>query len=330
MITIVIPNYNGVKYLGQCLESIYLQDYIDYEIIVVDNHSTDNIEELIERYYEKKLIFIKLDKNYGFSRAVNEGIKQAKGKYVLLLNNDTELHQSFLSNIVVAMERDQKVFAVSSKMIQYRNRNLIDDAGDEYTVIGWAQKRGEGKTIDCFTKRQRVFSACAGAALYRKSIFEEIGYFDETFFAYLEDIDISYRANIFGYKNVYEPNAIVYHIGSATSGGGNSDFKLRLTGRNNVYLLYKNMPIIQLIINMPFLIIGHLVRIWILKRIGYDRAYREGVKEGIKGLKDIKKTSFKRKNIFNYIKIEWELCKNTFIYLFWQKYIILNCNNKLD
>ncbi|WP_054742710.1 glycosyltransferase family 2 protein [Cellulosilyticum ruminicola] len=312
MITIVIPNYNGNNYLKQCIDSIYTQTYNDYELIIIDNASTDGSYEWVKQYND--INYKRLDRNYGFSRAVNEGIKLAKGEYVLLLNNDTKLCQNFLEEMLKVIEGNPRIFGVSSKMIQYHKKSLIDDAGDEYTVIGWPYKRGDGRSINEFKKEENIFSACAGAALYRKRIFDQIGYFDEKFFAYMEDIDISYRANIYGYKNVYAPRAQVYHIGSATSGGIYSEFKLNISARNSIYVPYKNMPLLQLIINLPCLVAGMLVKQRVFARKGYGQAYKDGLIEGIKTLKNIEKVPFKLKHIPNYIYIEWLLIKNTFRY----------------
>lgn len=312
MITIVIPNYNGNKYLKQCLDSVYAQDYKDYELIIIDNASTDGSYDWIKEY--KDIIYKRLDKNYGFSRAVNEGIKLAKGEYVLLLNNDTELCEGFLEEMLHVIENDYKIFGVSSKMIQYHDQHLIDDAGDEYTVIGWPYKRGDGRSISEFEKEERIFSACAGAALYRKEVFDTIGYFDESFFAYMEDVDISYRANIYGYKNVYAPKAKVYHIGSATSGGRYSEFKLKLSARNSIYVPYKNMPLFQLIINLPCLALGMLVKQRVFAGKGYGEAYKDGLIEGIRSLKNVQKVPFKIGHLSHYLYIEWMLIRNTFRY----------------
>lgn len=313
LITIVIPNYNGNKYLRQCLDSVYRQEYVDYEVVIIDNASIDSDYEWLKIY--KNISFKQLDKNYGFSRAVNEGIKLAKGEYVLLLNNDTELCEGFLDAMIESISKDQKIFGVSSKMIQYKDKQLIDDAGDEYTVVGWGYKRGDGENIDKFSREERVFSACAGAALYRTEVFEKIGYFDESFFAYMEDIDISYRANIYGYKNIYNPNAKVYHIGSATSGGRYNSFKIRISARNNVYVPFKNMPFLQLVLNMPCLLVGYIVKQRIFAKKGFGKEYKEGIKEGIKTLKNIQKVPFEIRNIPNYIYIEWALIINTFKYI---------------
>lgn len=312
-VSIVIPNYNGEKYLRECIESVVGQDYLNYEVIIIDNCSTDSRYEWISEYED--IQFIRLDKNYGFSKAVNEGIRMAVGEYVLLLNNDTVMTEYFLGNMVQAIEADSKIFAVSSKMLQYHNKNLIDDAGDEYNLLGWAYKIGDGKEKTCYTVQKQVFSACAGAALYRKAVFDKIGYFDENFFAYMEDVDISYRGRIYGYKNIYCPTAEIYHIGSATSGSKYNAFKIKLAARNNIYVPYKNMPVIQLIINVPFLLVGYIVKYVFFITKGYEKEYRQGILEGIKTLNRVEKVSFKFNNILNYFKIEWLLIKNTISYI---------------
>ena len=313
-VSVVIPNYNGERYLRACIDSLMGQDYLDFETIIIDNASTDSAYEWLQEYED--IIFKQLDQNYGFSRAVNEGIKMAKGEYVLLLNNDTIVEKDFIKELVNAIEKDTRIFAISSKMIAYQNHQVMDDAGDEYTALGWAYKLGDGRGVEHYTKAYNVFSACAGAALYRKSIFGEIGLFDENFFAYMEDVDVSYRARIYGYYNVYCPNAKVYHIGSATSGSKYNDFKVRLAARNNVYVPYKNMPLLQMIFNLPALFVGTLVKyIWFYKK-GFGKVYKEGLMEGIKSLSKIRKVPFKVKHIPYYIHIEVLLIKNVFKYIF--------------
>lgn len=314
MISIIIPNYNGKKYLRDCLDAINKIEKLNIEVIVIDNASQDDDFQWINQY--KNLYFKQLDKNYGFSRAVNEGIRLAKGEYVLLLNNDTVIERDFVQELVKTIDKDRKIFSVSSKMIAYHNRELIDDAGDEYNLLGWTKKRGDGQSVQGFTTERRVFSACAGAALYRKSIFDEIGYFDERFFAYMEDVDIGYRANIYGYKNIYCPEAKVYHIGSATSGSRYNDFKVRLAARNNVYVAYKNMPCVQLIFNMPFLVMGYLIKYLFFTKKGLGKIYRAGLFEGIKSLNTIEKTPFRWRNLGHYIYIEWLLIKNAILFLY--------------
>lgn len=307
--TIVIPNYNGNKYLKNCLDSVYAQSFKDFEVIIIDNASIDGSYEWVQEY--RDIQFKRLDQNYGFSRAVNEGIYLAQGEYVLLLNNDTIMASDFLQEILKEMESHPKAFAVCSKMIQYHNPDLIDDAGDEYTLMGWTRKRGDHEPITRYTKSEEVFSACAGAALYRKSILKEIGYFDENFFAYMEDVDISYRARIYGYENRYCGAAKIHHIGSATSGSRYNAFKVRLAAQNNIYVPYKNMPLLQLILNSPFLLMGYFIKYMFFINKGFGKAYREGIRNGIKGLKKIDKVPFKWSHLLNYIYIEGMLIKNT-------------------
>ena len=313
MVSVVIPNYNGNKYFRACIEALESQTYTNFEIIVIDNASTDDDYMWINE--RKDIIFKRLDKNYGFSKAVNEGIKLAKGEYVLLLNNDTVASANFIEELVKMIEKDKQIFAVCSKMIQHHNNHLIDDAGDEYTILGWAYKCGDGMPITTHTQSKRVFSACAGAAIYRKEVFDKIGYFDEKFFAYMEDVDISYRALIYGYKNMYCADAMIEHIGSATSGSKYNSFKVKLAARNNIYVPYKNMPFLQLIINMPFLLLGYLIKYIFFSRKGFGKEYKHGFIEGIKTINHIKKNKFMFTHIPNYIDIEWRLIKNMFAYI---------------
>ncbi len=150
------------------------------------------------------------------------------------------------------MEADEKIFSVGAKMLSMKEPELVDTAGDLYSAFGWAYAIGKGRPSSNYTAPKRVFSNCAGAALYRKAHLEQIGGFDELHFAYLEDVDIGYRAQIFGLKNVTEPAAVVYHAGSGSTGSRYNAFKVTHSSRNNIYLIYKNMPLLQLILNLPF------------------------------------------------------------------------------
>ena len=242
-----------MKYIKLCLDSILNQTYRDYSVLVIDNASTDGSDKFIEDNYDN-VELVRMKKNYGFSSAVNKGIELSDSEYVLLLNNDTQTEPDFLAELVKEIEKSEDIFAVSGKMINFAKRDIMDDAGDCYTLMGWGYQRGLGKKIDNYDKSMEVFSACAGAAIYRKSVFEKIGMFDENHFAYMEDIDICYRARIFGYKNRYCADAIVYHVGSGTSGSRHNKFKVRLAARNNIYIIYKNMPFLQFMVNFPCLL----------------------------------------------------------------------------
>ena len=252
-VTVIIPNYNGLKFMEPCFKALELQIYHKFQILVVDNGSTDGSVEWLK---EHQIPTIFLDTNTGFSGAVNVGIRAADTPYVILLNNDTKVAPHYVEALERAMDRSEKIFSVSSKMIQMYHPDLMDDAGDMYSVLGWAFQRGVGRPEKLYKKSCRVFTACAGAAIYRREVFETIGYFDEMHFAYLEDIDVGYRAKLYGYDNVFCPEAVVYHVGSGTSGSKYNSFKVKLAARNNVYLNYKNMRAWQLLLNSPCLLVG--------------------------------------------------------------------------
>ena len=307
-VSIVIPNYNGKHFLEDCLKSVFAQNIENQEVIVVDNGSTDGSLEYLKTFPGVRVIV--LDKNYGFCRAVNEGIWAAESEYVILLNNDTEVDKNFAGELLEAIKADEKIFSCSSKMVQFHNRQLMDDAGDYYCALGWAFGRGKGDSVEKYQESKDVFAACAGAAIYRKKMLESLGYFDEKHFAYLEDIDIGYRARIHGYRNVYAPKAIVYHVGSGFSGSTHNAFKVKLSSRNNVYLAYKNMPFLQIILNIPFLLLGHGIKWLFFLKKGLGKEYAMGLREGISLCKEGKKVKFSCKNLKNYGVIQLELWLN--------------------
>ena len=310
--TVIIPNYNGIVYMDNCLQALQ-KSTMQADVIVVDNGSTDgSLEQTKENYPQIKMIAFQ--ENTGFCRAVNAGIQAAQSEYVILLNNDTEVEPDFIERLVEAIEELPGAFSVSALLKNMKQPSLVDDAGDFYCALGWAYARGKDKPVEKYVKRCRIFSACGGAVIYRRALFEEIGYFDENHFAYLEDIDIGYRALIHGYENYFEPGAGVLHAGSGVSGSRHNEFKVKLSSRNSVYLVYKNMPFFQIIINSPFLLLGFFVKTLFFIRKGLGRTYLNGLREGValcnspEGRK--KKNVFYLKNMGHYIKIQWYLWVN--------------------
>lgn len=307
--TVVIPNLNGMKYLKDCLDSLMEQSRQDFSVIMIDNGSEDGSAEYVESHYPEVEV-IRFETNQGFCRAVNEGILRAQTPYVILLNNDIICEVSFVEELVRAMEESPDCFSCASKMLQMYHPELMDNAGDYYCAFGWAFALGKGKRADHYNKRREIFSACAGAAIYRRDVFDEIGLFDEVHFAYLEDIDVAYRARIAGYRNLYIPQAVVRHVGSATSGSVYNEFKIRHSSRNSVYLIYKNMPWLQILINSPFLAAGFLIKILFFARKGYFKEYLTGLGKGAALCKRSKKVKFRSRNLKNYVKIQLELWVN--------------------
>ena len=312
--TVIIPNYNGKEYLKQCLLSLSKCIPSDFHTIVVDNGSTDGSEELLKSEFSH-IDTIFLEENTGFAPAVNRGLEKTETKYALLLNNDTTVEPDFVKKMEDAMEAHTKVFSVSAKMLMMQDKSLLDGAGDLYCALGWAFALGKGKKADrYYTKPAKIFSSCGGAVIYSMEALQKIGLFDENHFAYLEDVDIGYRARIAGYRNWYEPAAIVYHAGSGFSGSRYNEFKIKLSSRNSIYLILKNMPVLQIIINLPFLLLGFLTKIAFFVKKGYGHTYCRGLCEGFRLYfsKDGKKhrVRFSMKNLKNYLIIECELLYN--------------------
>ncbi|MCI6888509.1 MAG: glycosyltransferase family 2 protein [Lachnospiraceae bacterium] len=311
-VTVIIPNYNGMKFMEPCMEALKKQTCRDFDLLVVDNGSTDGSVEWLK---EHQVPSVFLAENTGFSGAVNVGIQAAKTPYVILLNNDTEAEPEYVAELLAAIEASPRIFSVSPKMIQMYHRDLMDDAGDMYSLMGWAYQRGVGQEIGRYDRPCHVFSACAGAAIYRRAVFEEIGYFDEMHFAYLEDIDVGYRAKIAGYYNRYCPGAVVYHVGSGTSGSRYNSFKVKLAARNNVYLNYKNMPALQLAVNSLPILAGILCKYGFFKKLGFEKDYVAGILEGIRTVQNTRKVPYRKEHFWNYLAIEWELIYGAFLYI---------------
>ena len=309
--TVVIPNYNGIQFLKNCIESLLAaKKKEDFAILVVDNGSTDGSREMAEGYEEKGLIgLIRFPKNKGFCKAVNAGIELANTEYVLLLNNDTEVTESFVSNLEQFMDKHPGAFSVSSKMLSLQHREIIDDCGDLYCALGWAFGLGKGKSAARYEKDGKIFAACGGASLYRKEVFDKIGYFDENHFAYLEDVDIGYRALLSGYANYFCHTAVVYHAGSGFSGSRYNKFKIALTAKNSIYLIYKNMPLLQWVINLPFLLAGFFVKALFFTQKGFGKIYLKGLLKGFslsfstKGRQKKVPVTMKKLPVYFYIQV---------------------------
>jgi len=315
-----------MKYLPDCLSFLkrsrtwnsgqneLLAPRHEFDTIVVDNGSDDGSVEFIRSEFPHVKV-LSFSENTGFSKAVNAGIETAKTPYVILLNNDTKVDTYFVSKLENAMEKKVGYFSLGAKMLSMSEPEIIDDAGDLYCSLGWAFALGKGKSTAFYEKDYDVFAACAGAAIYRKEIFERIGLFDEAHFAYLEDIDVGYRALIHGYRNGFVHDALVYHAGSGSSGSRYNKFKVELSSRNSIYLVYKNMPFLQVLINLPFLIPGFLVKTLFFAKKGFGVTYMKGIFKGFRmcfgKAARTHKVRVKGANVGNYLKIQGLLWINT-------------------
>ena len=260
-VTVVIPNWNGERFLNLCLPSLRRQSFEDFETILVDNGSTDASVDFTRLNFPEVRV-IALSDNRGFSAAVNAGIRASETEYVALLNNDAEVDPGWLEALVCAAGSHPEAGLFASKLVDFHDRRLLDGAGDALRRSGLPYRIGH-RELDRgqYERETFVFSACAAAALYRRTLFEEIGPFDEDFFAYCEDGDVSFRAQLAGYRCLYIPGAIVYHVGSASTGGKRSATATRLGTQNGINLLVKNLPRALVWRNLPSLLAGQLSRV---------------------------------------------------------------------
>ena len=213
-LTVIIPTWNRARLLERCLVSLAGQR-VTCPVLVVDNGSTDSTRGMLEvRFPEVEVLA--LEENQGFARAVNRGILHSKSEYVALLNNDTEVDPGWVEAGIAALDRNPGYWFLASRMMDFRRRDTIDSAGDGYDRTGMPYKRGRGELHQRHSERRPVLGASAGAAFYRRELFQRIGLFDEKYYMYLEDVDLSLRAQLTGHPCLYVPEAAVYHIEAAS------------------------------------------------------------------------------------------------------------------
>ncbi len=282
-VSVIIPNLNGIKHIEKCLKSVLSSD-MKTEIIVVDNGSTDGSREIVEKEFPSVRL-ISFPENRGFCAAVNEGIRASESPYVFLLNNDAAVMPDTISRLYRALSDCPGAFSCQALMLRMSDERIIDSAGDYYCALGWAFALGKDRLREDFekyTSRRRIFSSCAGAAMYRRSIFDRIGLFDENHFAYLEDVDLGYRARIFGYESYILKDAVVLHEGSGSTGSRYNTFKVYHSSRNSIYLIYKNMPAGQILLNLPLLAAGFALKTAFFAKKGFGKTYLRGLADGFR------------------------------------------------
>lgn len=282
-VSVVIPNWNGERFLRACLPALAEQTYHDFETIVVDNGSTDSSLEYLSALRPRPEI-IRNQENLGFAAAANQGTRVAKGRFVALLNNDAVPAPDWLEHLVKCISPDETLFAVGSTILDFHRPGVIEEAGGGYTALGFAYRRGEGLPETTCPKDADVFTVCAGAALYRKELLLAMGGFPEQFFAYVEDMDAGWRARRAGYRNRICAAARVRHMGSATSGSKHNPFKIHLTNRNNVWMIRRDMPTWLLVPTLPLLCLGFLMKTVFYALRGREmlEAHWRGVWEGLR------------------------------------------------
>jgi GT2 family glycosyltransferase len=276
-VTVVIPNWNGERFLRPCLGSLRDQTFRNFETIVVDNGSVDDSITFLEEHFPEVDV-VSLGENRGIAAAFNAGIEASTAECVALLNNDTEQDPGWLEALVRAAEDHPEAGFFASKLVDFHDRGVLDGAGDAMRLSGFPYRLGHGeRDSGRFDRPGYVFGACAAAALYRRDMLDEVGHFDEDFVSYCEDGDLSFRAQLAGYRCFYVPGAVVYHMGSASSGGKRSPTAIRLGSRNSFSLLVKNLPLSAVPCVLPFFAAGQLGRLVTAAVTGSLQAHLEGL-----------------------------------------------------
>jgi hypothetical protein len=290
LISVIVLNYNGRGFLNGCLTSLASQTYSDFEVIVVDNGSRDGSPEYIEENYPWVRL-AKNNENLGFAGGTNAGIRAAKGEFILTLNNDSRADSRFIEELIKPMA-DPEVGVCAAKMLFPDGR--INSAGICISRSGAAWDRGMFEPDrGQYEFMEEVFGACAGAALYRREMLDEIGLFDEDFFLYLEDVDLAFRARLAGWKCLYVPGARVIHHHGGTAGVG-SDLAVYYGNRNIVWYPIKDFPFRLLITSLPFIVARNLAVIPYYALRGQGGVI---LKSKLDALKGVVKMMEKRKDV---------------------------------
>lgn len=251
LVSIVIVNWNGEKFLEPCFTSLEKVDYPSVEVIFIDNGSVDSSLEIARKSKLKPKIIVN-QKNLGFCKANNQGTELARGKYVLFLNNDTEVEPDFLKKLVEEIEKNDRIAVIQPKIIFYYLK-LLQSGSSFLTPSGFLMHKGLMKDPNDkkYNQKMEIFSANGACMLVRKKVIEEIGLFDPDFFAYFEESDFCWRVLLAGYLVYYDPEAVVWHKGRLTSGRLASGVSLFLSYRNRICGLIKNLSLKELIKIMP-------------------------------------------------------------------------------
>ena len=300
VVSIILLGFNNLNYLLHCLERLYKQSYLPFDVILINNG--DAVESFVELEALYPVVQIKhFSYNLGFAAANNIGARLARGKWIALLNADAFPEPDWLENLLKASEQNPEYSAFSSRQIQFNKPYLLDGAGDVYHVSGLAWRNSYNLPSESYGFEQKeIFSPCAAAALYSREEFLKIGGFDEDYFSYFEDVDLGFRLRLNGAKCLYVPEAVVHHVGGAST-GKRSDFSVYYGYRNMIWTFIKNMPSPYIWIFLPLHISTVLFFALYLTWRGQGSAIWRAIFDALHGLPKMLK---KRKDIQKNIRIK--------------------------
>lgn len=318
LISVIIVNFNGKHLLKECIQSILNQSYSNVEIIMVDNASVDGSVEFVKELFPEIKI-IELSSNTGFAGGNIEGLKYASGDYIMLINNDVAIDRDCINNLAASMEKRYDAGIGAAKILVY-GKDIIDSAGDGFSTSLKGFKRGEGLQSNHYDKEEYVFGACAGAAIYRRKMIDEIGFFDDDFFLIHEDTDLNFRAQLAGWKVLYIPSAIAYHKVRSTI-GNMSDTAVYYSLRNCEVLRMKNIPTGIFLRCLPAFILGSFLDfLYFALKHGKIRLYLKAKMDAMRLLPKMLK---KRRLIMNKKNVSDEYLKSLMTSLYEKGFFLM-------
>ena len=282
-VTVVIVNWNSGKLLAQCLRHLAAQTVRPKNIVVVDNCSSDESISLVEKI--EGVDILRMHSNLGFAAANNYLLKQCDTEFIALLNPDAFPAKDWLEKLLAAAEQFPQAASFGSRQVRHEDTKVLDGIGDSYHISGlvWRMGYGAPNQEHCIEPYE-IFSPCAAAALYRTSILQELGGFDDDFFCYVEDVDMGFRLRLAGHTCYCIPEAVVRHVGSATTGGSGSDFSVYFGHRNLVWAYVKNMPGLLFWLLLPLHLALNLLTIAIFARRGQGKLILRAKRDSLYGL----------------------------------------------
>ncbi len=323
-VTIIIVNWNGEQFLDRCLTALLNQTVKPHEIILVDNSSSDNSLEIARQFLDVRLIA--LDQNVGFARGNNIAIEAAskESEWIAFINPDAFAEPRWLETLLLATESYSEFDVFGSQMLNATDPTVLDGVGDVYHMSGLIWRKGHGAPEqDSSQNNNEVFSPCAAAALYRRSILRELCGFDEDYFCYVEDVDLGFRLRLAGYRCLYVPQSVVLHVGSGTTGGQDSDFALYHGHRNLVWTFIKNMPGILFWLLLPLhLALNFVSIIWFALR-GRGRVILRAKRDALLGVSNMwrKRRDIQKNRVASIADIWQALDKRLILAIFYRKRI---------
>jgi GT2 family glycosyltransferase len=284
-VTVIIVNWNGEHFLKDCLSALVAQTVEPFEIILVDNASTDSSLEIVRCFPSVRVLA--QNENLGFAAGNNLAIESAseESEWVVLLNPDAFVEPSWLESLLLASHVHSDFDVFGSKLVKAANPAILDGAGDAYHISGLVWRIGHSSLVSTYSERpSEVFAPCAAAAMYRRKVLIEVGGFDEEFFCYVEDVDLGFRLRLAGYRCLYVPSSVARHVGSGTTGGQHSDFAVYHGHRNLVWTYVKNMPTMLFWVFLPLHIVMNLAVLLVFVARGQGAVIFRAKKDALLGL----------------------------------------------